>query len=120
MPSRRPRERRPSSDRGGLRTRLRPPQRRRGWPAEQVFRGDRAPVGARAEVRKDDGDDAVHTPDEDRLGWQGQLRATIVELTDSGKALADQVKQLWRALAEETATGLPDETLAELPGILQT
>ena len=34
-------------------------------------------------------------------------RASIVELTDSGKALADQVKQLWRALAEETVTGLP-------------
>jgi DNA-binding MarR family transcriptional regulator len=47
-------------------------------------------------------------------------RATIVELTDSGKALADQVKQVWRALAEETATGLPGETLAELPGLLQT
>jgi DNA-binding MarR family transcriptional regulator len=47
-------------------------------------------------------------------------RASIVELTDSGKALADQLKQLWRALAEETVAGLPAETVAELPGILTT
>jgi deazaflavin-dependent oxidoreductase (nitroreductase family) len=47
-------------------------------------------------------------------------RASIVELTDSGKELADQVKQLWCALAEETVTGLPAETVAELPGILTT
>jgi DNA-binding MarR family transcriptional regulator len=47
-------------------------------------------------------------------------RASIVELTSSGKALADQVKQLWCALAEETVTGLPAETVAELPGILKT
>lgn len=47
-------------------------------------------------------------------------RACIVELTDSGKALADQVKQLWCALAEETVTGLPAQTVAELPGILKT
>jgi DNA-binding MarR family transcriptional regulator len=47
-------------------------------------------------------------------------RASIVELTDSGKALADQVKQLWRALAEETVTGLPAETVAGLPGVLRT
>ena len=46
-------------------------------------------------------------------------RASIVELTDSGKALADQVKQLWCALAEETVTGLPAETVAELPGVLK-
>jgi DNA-binding MarR family transcriptional regulator len=45
-------------------------------------------------------------------------RASIVELTDSGRALAEQVKQLWCALAEETVTGLPAETVAELPGIL--
>jgi DNA-binding MarR family transcriptional regulator len=47
-------------------------------------------------------------------------RASIVELTDSGQALADQVKQLWCALAEETVTGLPAETVAALPGILNT
>jgi DNA-binding MarR family transcriptional regulator len=47
-------------------------------------------------------------------------RAGVVELTDSGTALADQVKQLWRALAEETVTGLPAQTVAELPGLLTT
>ncbi len=47
-------------------------------------------------------------------------RATVVELTDSGKALADRLKDVWRALAEETVTGLPAETVAELPGILNT
>jgi DNA-binding MarR family transcriptional regulator len=47
-------------------------------------------------------------------------RASIVELTDSGAALADQVKDLWCALAEETVTGLPAETVAEVPGILNT
>jgi DNA-binding MarR family transcriptional regulator len=47
-------------------------------------------------------------------------RASIVELTDSGKALADQVKQLWCALAEETVTGLPAQAVAELPGLLAT
>jgi DNA-binding MarR family transcriptional regulator len=47
-------------------------------------------------------------------------RASIVELTGSGEALADQVKQLWCALAEETVTGLPAQTVAELPGILKT
>ncbi|MEV4315655.1 nitroreductase/quinone reductase family protein [Actinocrispum sp. NPDC049592] len=47
-------------------------------------------------------------------------RATVVELTDSGKALADRVKDVWRALAEETVTGLPAKTVAELPGILNT
>jgi len=47
-------------------------------------------------------------------------RASIVELTDRGKALADQVKQLWCALAEETVTGLPAEKVAELPRIFKT
>ena len=47
-------------------------------------------------------------------------RASIVELTDRGKALSDQVKQLWCGLAEETVTGLPAQTAAELPGILNT
>ncbi|MGC4868176.1 MarR family winged helix-turn-helix transcriptional regulator [Micromonospora sp. DT53] len=45
-------------------------------------------------------------------------RASIVELTESGKALVDQVKLLWHALAEETVTGLPAQTVAELPAIL--
>ena len=47
-------------------------------------------------------------------------RASIVELTDSGRALAGQVRQLWCALAEETVTGLPAQTVAELPGVLKT
>jgi len=47
-------------------------------------------------------------------------RASIVELTDGGRALADQVKQLWCALAEETVTGLPAQTVAELPRVLNT
>jgi DNA-binding MarR family transcriptional regulator len=47
-------------------------------------------------------------------------RASVVELTDSGAALADQVKQLWCALAEETVAGLPARTVAELPGVLNT
>ncbi|WP_422745039.1 MarR family winged helix-turn-helix transcriptional regulator [Micromonospora sp. WMMD754] len=45
-------------------------------------------------------------------------RASIVELTESGRALAEQIKHLWRGLAEETVAGLPAETAAELPGIL--
>ncbi|MFG2003691.1 nitroreductase/quinone reductase family protein [Spirillospora sp. NPDC048911] len=47
-------------------------------------------------------------------------RATTIELTDSGKALTAQIEQLWQALAEETAAGLPAQTRAELPGILRT
>jgi deazaflavin-dependent oxidoreductase (nitroreductase family) len=46
-------------------------------------------------------------------------RASIVELTDRGTAVADQVKGLWCALGEETVTGLPAQTVAELPGILR-
>ena len=47
-------------------------------------------------------------------------RAMTVELTDSGRALAQQVKELWCALAEETVTGLSAKTVAALPGILAT
>jgi DNA-binding MarR family transcriptional regulator len=47
-------------------------------------------------------------------------RASIVELTESGRALADQVKELWRGLAKETISGLPAPIVAELPGILTT
>jgi DNA-binding MarR family transcriptional regulator len=47
-------------------------------------------------------------------------RASVVELTERGKALAEQVKQLWCALAEETVAGLAARTVAELPGILTT
>jgi DNA-binding MarR family transcriptional regulator len=45
-------------------------------------------------------------------------RASIVELTDRGRAVVDQVNQLWRTLAEETVTGLPAATRAQLPGLL--
>jgi DNA-binding MarR family transcriptional regulator len=47
-------------------------------------------------------------------------RASIVELTDSGEVLVDQVKRLWCELAEETVAGLPARTVAELPGVLTT
>ncbi|WP_458690589.1 MarR family winged helix-turn-helix transcriptional regulator [Nocardia tengchongensis] len=47
-------------------------------------------------------------------------RASVVELTDSGRALAEQVKRLWRELAEETVAGLPQRTVTELPGLLTT
>jgi DNA-binding MarR family transcriptional regulator len=47
-------------------------------------------------------------------------RASVVELTDSGKALVRKVKKLWRALAEETVAGLPADTVAELPRLLAT
>ncbi|OUC94322.1 MarR family winged helix-turn-helix transcriptional regulator [Streptosporangium minutum] len=47
-------------------------------------------------------------------------RATVVELTDGGRALTEKVKQLWCALAQETLAGLTTETVAELPGLLKT
>lgn len=47
-------------------------------------------------------------------------RASVVELTDSGRELADRVKRLWCALAEETVTGLPAETVAAIPVLLTT
>jgi DNA-binding MarR family transcriptional regulator len=50
----------------------------------------------------------------------GDRRASIVELTDRGQALAEQVRQVWCVLAEETVAGLPAQTVAELPGILTT
>ena len=47
-------------------------------------------------------------------------RASLVELTDSGRALTEQVKQLWCTLAEETVAGLSAETVADLPDVLNT
>jgi DNA-binding MarR family transcriptional regulator len=47
-------------------------------------------------------------------------RATVVALTDRGHALAEQVKHLWCTLAEETVTGLPADTVTQLPDILNT
>jgi len=46
-------------------------------------------------------------------------RASVVELTESGRALVERVKQLWCALAEETVAGLPAPTVAELPAVLR-
>jgi DNA-binding MarR family transcriptional regulator len=45
-------------------------------------------------------------------------RATVVELTESGAALAERVKELWCVLAEETVAGLPAAVAAELPALL--
>src|SRR3954466_16401574 len=45
-------------------------------------------------------------------------RATVVELTDPGRALAERVKTLWCALAAETVAGLPAATAAGLPAVL--
>ena len=47
-------------------------------------------------------------------------RATVVELTDSGRTLTAKVRKVWRALAEETVADLPAATVAELPEILGT
>ncbi|HEY3506323.1 MAG TPA: MarR family winged helix-turn-helix transcriptional regulator [Actinocatenispora sp.] len=47
-------------------------------------------------------------------------RASVVELTDTGRALAERVKELWRALAEETVAGMPADTVRDVPGILST
>src|SRR2546429_4263045 len=45
-------------------------------------------------------------------------RASIVELTKRGEALAGQVKELWRALAEGTGAGAPAETGGGPPRVL--
>ena len=45
-------------------------------------------------------------------------RASVVALTDSGRALTGEVKKLWCLLAEETVAGLPAGTAAGLPAIL--
>ncbi|MEO3827739.1 nitroreductase/quinone reductase family protein [Actinomadura sp. B10D3] len=47
-------------------------------------------------------------------------RASVVELTDRGRAVTEWVKELWCTLAEETMAGLPAETASELPGLLGT
>jgi len=47
-------------------------------------------------------------------------RASIIELTDSGRALAGRVQQLWCGFAEETVAGLPAKTVEELPSLLKT
>ncbi|GCD92654.1 MarR family winged helix-turn-helix transcriptional regulator [Embleya hyalina] len=47
-------------------------------------------------------------------------RAAVVELTDNGTDLVEQIKHAWCTLAEETVTGLPERTVAELPHLLAT
>ena len=47
-------------------------------------------------------------------------RASVVELTDSGRELAGKVKEIWCTLAEETVAGLPATTVAGLPALLTT
>ncbi|MFI6587842.1 MarR family winged helix-turn-helix transcriptional regulator [Embleya sp. NPDC050493] len=45
-------------------------------------------------------------------------RASIVELTDSGRELAEQIKELWWKLGEETVAGIAEATVAGLPRVL--
>lgn len=47
-------------------------------------------------------------------------RATIVSLTDSGRALAAQISRLWITLAEEMVRDLPADLQARMPDILET
>lgn len=47
-------------------------------------------------------------------------RASVIELTESGAALVEQIEELWCELAEETVRGLPAATVAELPATLAT
>lgn len=49
---------------------------------------------------------------------KGDKRASVVELTDSGTALVEQIRQLWRGLAEETVAGLTQASVAQLPQLL--
>jgi DNA-binding MarR family transcriptional regulator len=46
-------------------------------------------------------------------------RASVVELTESGRGLAAQVKELWCDLADETVAGLPAQTAEGLPELLK-
>ncbi|GAA4091198.1 nitroreductase/quinone reductase family protein [Nonomuraea soli] len=55
-----------------------------------------------------------------RVPTPADKRATVVELTESGRALTEQIKDLWLALAEETVVGLPPETVSALPELLNT
>jgi len=45
-------------------------------------------------------------------------RATVVELTDRGRALMPQLKDVWRRLAEATAAGLDETSLDSVIGVL--
>lgn len=50
----------------------------------------------------------------------GDKRASVVEITDSGRELVGQLRRVWRDLADETVTGLPAGTVDELPDLLRT
>lgn len=50
----------------------------------------------------------------------GDKRATVVELTGSGRDLVERIKTIWCELAEESVTGLSPATVAGLPGLLAT
>jgi DNA-binding MarR family transcriptional regulator len=45
-------------------------------------------------------------------------RATIVELTDEGRALLPKLKEAWRALAEQTVAGLTSISVEQLTDVL--
>ncbi len=45
-------------------------------------------------------------------------RATIVELTDEGRALIPRLKEVWRHLAEDTVSGVKRTSLARLQEVL--
>jgi DNA-binding MarR family transcriptional regulator len=45
-------------------------------------------------------------------------RATVVELTGSGRALVERIKELWIDLADESVAGLRARTAADLPALL--
>jgi len=45
-------------------------------------------------------------------------RATIVELTDKGRALMPKLKAAWRQVAQQTVAGLMSTSLDELSGVL--
>jgi DNA-binding MarR family transcriptional regulator len=55
-----------------------------------------------------------------RKAAPSDARASVVELTQSGRALAEGVKRVWCELAEEAVSGLPAKTVAELPDLLRT
>jgi DNA-binding MarR family transcriptional regulator len=55
-----------------------------------------------------------------RKAAPSDARASVVELTQSGRTLAEEVKRVWCELAEEAVSGLPAKTVAELPDLLRT
>jgi len=45
-------------------------------------------------------------------------RASVLELTDSGRSLITDIERIWRTLAEETVRGLPAAAVASLSSTL--